>query len=127
MDGDQHEAEVTVLRPYLNYMHQNVKVCQDGLKALSAHSEEMRILRSKIRSKAGTHDDRLDMIKTAEGLLSNLCEDVLHNLALAEGIEDEAQAKLHNDTLDKHVKELVSCKDMVGEVITKSKSYMQSL
>ena len=119
--------EVTVLRPFMNKMKQNAKVCQDGVKCLYQCSEDLKNLRAKIRSKSGSHDDRLSVIDAGGKLLDSLAEDVLHSIALSEAIEDETQAETHSATLEKYVPELNSCKDGVIEISTKMKSYLQSL
>jgi hypothetical protein len=127
LDETQPSAEVVLLKPFCNYMKQHVKICQDGIKALTTCGEDLKVVRANIRSKAGVHDDRLQAIDVGKKLLESLVDDVLHAIACAEQIDDEAQAKQHNDTLEKFVQELVSCKDSVVEISSKCKSYLQSL
>ena len=106
-------------------MKQHVKICQDGIKALTTCGEDLKVVKAKIRSKSGQHEDRLQAIDVGSKLMESLVEDVLHGIACAEQIEDEPQQ--HNMALERFVQELLSCKDSVVEISMKSKSYLQSL
>ena len=127
LDENAPGEHIVILRPFVNYMKQHVKICEDGIKALNTCSEDLKVLKGKIRSKAGQHDDRLQAIDVGTRLMDTLVEDVLHSIACAEQIEDEEQAKQHNQTLEKFVIELSSCKDTNVEISSKSKNYFNSL
>ena len=127
LDEQALSVEVTVLKPMWNNMMQHVKICNDGIKATTTCGEDLKIVKAKIRSKSGAHDDRLKAIDAVTRLLTSLVEDVLHAICMAEQIDDEAQAEAHGKTLEKYVQELSSCKDSVLEVSSKCKSYLESL
>ena len=116
-----------MLKPMWNNMMQHVKICNDGIKAATTCGEDLKVVKAKIRSKSGAHDDRLKAIDVVTKLLTSLVEDVLHAICMAEQIDDEAQADAHGKTLEKYVQELSSCKDSVLEVSSKCKSYLESL